>query len=103
MAIERATAPLTTPSAMYTSSGTTAITAIYLCNYSGSTVTVSVYVVPAAGTAGNTNIIYKDLAIAAADTYVIDNERIILDNNETIQVSADAGSSVNVVTSYLAL
>ena len=103
MAIARATAPLTTPSAVYTSSGTTAITALYLCNYSGSTVNVSVYIVPDAGTAGDSNIIYKDIAISAADTFLLDTERLILDNNETIQVAADAGSSVNVVTSYLAL
>lgn len=103
MAIARATAPLTTPSAVYTSSGTTAVTAMYLCNYSGSTVNVSIYVVPSAGTAGNTNIIYKDIAITAGDTYVIDTERLILDNAETVQIAADAGSAVNVTTSYLAL
>lgn len=103
MAIARATAPLTTPSAVYTSSGTTAITAMYLCNYSGSAVNVSVYIVPDAGTADNTNIIYQDIAIQAGDTFVIDSERLILDNNETVQAAADAGSSVNVVTSYLAL
>lgn len=103
MAIARATAPLTTPSAVYTSSGTTAITAMYLCNYSGGTVNVSVYVVPSAGTAGNTNIIYQNITISAGDTYVIDTERLILDNGETIQASADAGSAVNIVTSYLAL
>jgi len=103
MAIARATAPLTTPSAVYTSSGTTAVTAMYLCNYSGSTVNVSIYVVPDAGTAGDTNIIYKDIAISAGDTYVIDTERLILDNNETVQVAADAATAVNVTTSYLAL
>ena len=103
MAIARATAPLTTPSAVYTSSGTTAVTAMYLCNYSAGTVNVSVYVVPSAGTAGNTNIIYQNITIAAGDTYVIDTERLVLDNGETIQASADAGSAVNVTVSYLAL
>ena len=103
MAIARATAPLTTPSAVYTSSGTTAVTAMYLCNYSAGTVNVSVYVVPSAGTAGNTNIIYQNITRAAGDTYVIDTERLVLDNGETIQASADAGSAVNVTVSYLAL
>ena len=103
MAIARATAPLTTPAAVYTSSGTTAITAMYMCNYSGSTVTVTVHVVPDGGTADNTNIIYKDIDIISADTFLLDTERLVLDNNETVQVAASAGSAVAVTTSYLAL
>jgi hypothetical protein len=103
MAIARATAPLTTPSAVYTSSGTTAITAMYMCNYTGSTVTVTVHVVPNGGTADNTNIIYKDVDIIATDTFLLDTERLILDNGETVQIAASAASAVAITTSYLAL
>lgn len=103
MAIARATAPLTTPGAIFTSSGTSAVTALYLCNYSASTVTVSIYVVPSAGSASDANIIYKDIAITASDTYLCDTERLVLSNGESIQISASAASAVNVTTSYLVL
>ena len=53
---------LTTSTAtVYTSSGETVVTPIYLCNYSGSTATVTVYAVPNSGTASTTNVIYYQL------------------------------------------
>tara|TARA_B110000977_G_C11051875_1_gene482640 strand:+ start:1077 stop:1301 length:225 start_codon:yes stop_codon:yes gene_type:complete len=74
-----------------------------MCNFTGSTVTVTVHVVPAGGTADNTNVIYKDHDIVAADTFLLDTERLILDNNETVQIAASAASAVAVTTSFLAL
>ena len=61
MAIARATVPQTTPTAVYTSSGNTAISNIYFCNYSAGSVNLDVYIVPDSGTASTDNIIYKTI------------------------------------------
>lgn len=88
-------------SAVYTSSGNTAVTTMYLCNYSGSDRTVSVYLVPSAGSASDSNIIYKDVPIAAGDTYIIDTERLVLANGDSVQALASSTTSVTMTVSYV--
>lgn len=100
MALARAT--LTTGAAnVYVSSGNSAVTTMYLCNYSGSDATASVYLVPSAGSAGNSNIIYKTLPIPAGDTFVIDTERLVLSNGDMLQALASAGTSITMTVSYV--
>lgn len=100
MALARAT--LTTGAAnVYVSSGNSAVTTMYLCNYSGSDVSVSIYLVPSAGTAGDSNIIYKTLPISAGDTYVIDSERLVLGNGDMLQALSSAGTSITMTVSYV--
>jgi len=103
MAIARATVPQTTPSAVYTSSGNTAISNAYFCNYSGSVVTIDVYIVPTAGTAGDTNRIYKSLSIPAADTFVMDQEKLVFGAGEMLQVSCSAATAVTATISYVSI
>lgn len=86
---------------LYTSTGSSAITAVYFMNDDASTVTIQVHVVLDGGTAGATNKIIKDLSIAAGDTYIVDTERLILDNGDTIQASASTGSVVHATISYI--
>lgn len=100
MALSRATLTASA-SAVYTSSGNTAVTTMYLCNYSATDRTVSVYLVPSAGTAGDSNIIYKDVPIAAGDTYIIDTERLVLANGDSVQALASATTSVTMTVSYV--
>lgn len=100
MALARAT--LTTSAAnVYVSSGNSAVTTMYLCNYSVSDVTVSLYLVPTAGSASDSNIIYKTLPIPAGDTYVIDSERLVLSNGDMLQALASANTSVTATLSYV--
>lgn len=103
MAISNAAVPLTTPSAIYTSTNSTAITNVYFCNYSGSTVTVDVYLVPSGGSASNSTIIYKSISIPASNTFVMDTEKLILGNGDTLRASASAGSAVTATISYLSI
>ena len=86
---------------IYTSSNSSAITAIYLMNDDASAVTVQVHIVSSGDTASASNKIIKDLTIAAADTYIIDTERLILDNGDTIQASASTGSVLHSTISYI--
>ena len=100
MAIAQNTAG-TSATTVYTSTNTSAITAIFLMNDDASTVTIQIYVVANGETASASNKIIKDLSILASDTYVFDTEKLILDNGDTIQVSASTGSVVHVTTSYI--
>lgn len=86
---------------LYTSSGVTATTAIYFMNDSVSAVTIQIHIVKNGDTASASNKIVKDLSVSAADTYVIDIERLILENGDTIQASASTGAVVHATISYI--
>lgn len=99
MATARAT--LTTSAAnVLVSSGNTAVTTMYICNYSGSAATFNMYIVPTSGTAGSSNQIYNTVSIAASDTYVIDMERLILGSGDMIQANANVNSALTMTVSY---
>lgn len=88
---------------IHASSGNTVVSTMYLCNYSGSAVTVNLFAVPSAGTPGTANQIYKDVSIAAADTLVIDMEKLVLANNETIRANASASSAVTATVNWVGI
>lgn len=86
---------LTTSAAnIYASSGNSVIVTVYLCNTDVSDRTVNLYLVPAAGTASASNQIMKDLVIASGDTYIINSERLVMENGDMLQANASANSSI---------
>jgi len=87
-------------SSVYTSAGNSAITTAYLSNTSNSPVTANVHVVPNGATANVANQIYSQLTISGYDTYVMEWERILLNNGDTIQIKAGTASVLTVVTSF---
>jgi hypothetical protein len=91
----------TATATLFTSSGTNAITAIYLMNDHSGTVTVQLHIVSDGDSIGNTNKIIKNLEIAAGDTFVVDTERLILSNNDRIQATADVDSVCYSTISYI--
>lgn len=96
-----ARASLTTSAAnVLVASGNTAVTTMYICNYSGGSATFSMFIVPTSGTAGSSNQIYSTVTVAASDTYVIDMERLILGNGEMIQANANVNSALTMTVSY---
>ena len=100
MALSQST--LTTSAAsIYTSSGQSAVTTMYLCNFSGSDATATVYLVANGSSAGNNNIIYKTIPIAAGDTYIIDTERLVLDTGDSVQALASANTSISMTVSHV--
>ena len=100
MSIEQQTIT-TSGSTLFTSSGSNAITAMYFMNDHSGTVVIQLHVVKSGGSISSANKIIKDLSIAAGDTYVIDTEKLLLDNGDTIRATADVDSVVNVTTSYI--
>jgi hypothetical protein len=73
---------------------------LYIANYTGSAVSANVYLIPAAGTAGNNNIIIPNLQIAGYDTYIMNTERLVLGNGDMIQANANTGSALTATVSY---
>lgn len=92
----------TTTSAVYTSSGNSAVTFLSLCNYSAGNVTANLYVVPSAGSAGPSTQVLANIALTTLETYQLyaGGEKLLLSNGDTIQVNVSGNSAVTVVTSY---
>lgn len=94
MAITQAGAIGTGATTVYTSSGTTAITCMFFLNDNVAARTLNVHVVQSGGSIANTNQIIKTITIDPADTYVINTEKLVLSNGDTIQCTASVGSSI---------
>ena len=94
MAITQAGAIGTGATTVYTSSGTTAITCMFFMNDNAAARTLNVHVVQSGGSIANTNQIVKTITIDPADSYVINTEKLVLSNGDTIQCTASVGSSI---------
>lgn len=102
MSIVTANVTNSTASNVYVSSGNTAVTYLSLTNITAGNVLANVYVVPSGGTAGNTNVTLLQIEISALDTYQLyaGNEKLLLDNGDSIQANSNAASSITTVCSY---
>jgi hypothetical protein len=98
MALTSTQLTTTNSTAVYTSSGSTCCTVIYLCNTSSSSVTVTINV---GTTAATSNIIYNTHTINGYDTYIIASERIMFDDGQKIFVTASAANAISVTVSYI--
>ena len=94
MAITQVGAIGTSATTVYTSSGTTAITCMFFMNDNASARTLSLHVVQSGGSVSSTNQIVKSITIDPADSYVINLEKFVLSNGDTIQGIASVGSSI---------
>lgn len=88
---------------IYTSQGDTAITVIYLCNTTQNATNVTLHAVPSGATPNNNNIIYYQILIEGTDTYVIDTEKLILSNNDTLVATTSVPNSITVTISSMEL
>jgi len=93
----------TTPTTIYQSVGSTAITFVSLCNYSVSTVYVDVYLVPNGSPVTNACLLAKELELVVADTYELYHaaEKFILDNNDRLVMVSSEEDAVAVSVSYV--
>lgn len=87
---------------VFTSTNSTAITNLTICNYSAANVTVSLHVVPSGDAVGNGNIMLDTLSINAHDTYVLygGGEKLLLDNGDFVNVICSAATATTAITSY---
>lgn len=86
----------------YASIGNSAVTYMTLCNYTSGNVTANVYIVPSGDTIGDTNITIANLPLSGYETYQLYGaaEKILLANGDSIQVSANANSSITTIVTY---
>jgi hypothetical protein len=91
----------TTNTTIYTSSGETAVTALFLCNTHSADVTVSIHVIESGGTAADNRLILKDYNIPAGDTLTFEWEKLILANGDFINGTASSATKITVTTSYV--
>jgi len=81
---------------LYTSiDSVNAVIVAYFCNtHPTDTVQFTVYAVPSGSAADMTTVIYNDVNLTSGDTYVLDTERLILDNGDGLYASASIGESI---------
>lgn len=94
----------TNPTDVFVSVGENGITTLMICNHTTSSdAVVDAWVIPSGGTRGNANQILKSLTISATDTFVMDMEKLILSNGDSIVVKSSLSDVVNAVISSMAV
>lgn len=94
----------TNSTVIYESVGESGVTTLIICNHHATTDTlINVWVVPDGAVAGNANQILKNLNIVASDTFVMDMEKLVLNDGDTIVAQADTANIVNAVISSMAV
>lgn len=89
---------------VYVSAGNSVISAMYFCNTDATAKNISVYAVPAGTSTVDANVqIYKDVQIAGGDTFVVDMEKLVLANGDTIRANASGNLSVTATVSYVGI
>ena len=93
----------TSATTVYTSTNTTAITCMFFMNDNAAARTLDVHVVKSGESPGTANKIVKSITIDPADTYVINIEKLVLDNGDTVQCVASAATSVYATVSSVSI
>lgn len=91
---------------IYESKKASVITTIYICNTGEDLVHFNVYAVPHKQTAGIKNTIYHQVPLTAHDTYVIDTEKLLLEDKDAIFANLTmmvADTTANVVATVSAM
>ena len=104
MAITNFQVTANTASAAFTASADTAVTVIYVTNKSSSDGNINIYVVPSGDSVGENFKIYNNVLVPAQDTYIVDTEKLILENGDAIYIEApDSAAQFNATISTIGL
>jgi hypothetical protein len=94
----------TSISNVYVSSGNSVVSVMYFYNDNASTRDFSLFLVPSGtSTIDSTVQIYGNVQVTAYDTFVIDLEKLVLGNGDTIRANASANTSVTASVSYVGI
>ena len=93
----------TTGNVIYTSSGNSVVSVMYFCNTDSTARDIDVYLVPDGGSAGAATQIYKNVQIAGNDTFVVDMEKLVLADGDTVEATASLDSVVTATVSYVGI
>jgi hypothetical protein len=97
------TALTTTTGAIFTSAGNTVISTMHLCNYSGTSVQANIWLVPNGGSASTLTLIYGNVTITPYNTLVIDREKVILSNGDTVQANISTDGTTSATVSWVGI
>jgi hypothetical protein len=76
---------------------------MHFCNYANSSITANVWLVPGGFGANNFNLIYSNVTITSNNTMVIDTEKLIFSNGDSIYANCSANLSVGASISYIGI
>jgi hypothetical protein len=77
---------------------------MYFCNTDATAKTFDLYAVPSGTTTINSDVqIYKSVQIQSNDTFVVDMEKIVLANGDTLRAAASANSAITATVSYVGM
>ena len=89
---------------VYVSTGSSAITAMYLCNIDTVPRTFDIYVCPSGNTLTPASTrIYSGVQIQAGDTYVVDSEKLILSSGDMIKANTSGASAIAMTVSFIGI
>jgi len=88
---------------IYSSSGSSAITTIHLCNNTGTAATCNVYIVTAGNIASGNNAVYSNLSVSAQNTFIVYAEKFILSNGDTIKANSSLPDSITATVSSIGI
>lgn len=84
------------------STGSSAITAMYLCNVDTVARDFDIYLLPAGNTITQvSNKIYSNITLQSGDTYVIDTEKLILSDGDVIRANTTATNAMSCTISFI--
>lgn len=90
-----------TASNVYVSSGNTVVSVSYFLNTGGTASNLNLWAVPTGGSAGDSNQIYRNVQIAAGDTFVVDMEKLVLANGDSLV--GNASGTITATVSYVGI
>ena len=94
----------TTPANIYVSSGNTVVSVMYFCNTETTARNLNLYLLPSGNNTANVaRQIYKDVQIAANDTFVVDMEKLVLANGEQIRANVTSTGNVTATVSFVGI
>lgn len=103
MAIKNTQLTNTSVLQVFSATSQMALTTVVFCNISASTnTTVNVFAVPYGSPINGSTQIMNALPLAAGDTFVLDTERFILEQNDSIWAQSTASNCVTITVSSLA-
>lgn len=102
MAIQSTYLTSTSITQVFSATAQTAITTAIFCNVNTVTdVTINVFAVPSGGAALPQTQIMKEVPLTGGDTFVLDTERLVLEQNDSIWAQASTSNCVTVTVSTL--
>lgn len=87
---------------IFLADGQQAVTTMMFCNVTTQTQTLSVFAVPFGGNPGNSTIVLKDVSIPPGETFALDSERFVLENDDAFFAKASSNNSITATVSSVA-